>query len=162
MDKNGSCERFLHVCRLNPYQSYLEAVRDYWLARVELARTVGRRLPSDAGIGERTPSLGDILGPAEAPAMDHSQHGGMDHSQHEGMDHSQHEGMDHSQHEGMDHSQHEGMDHSQHGGTDHSKHEAMDHSGHEGMDHSSHGGANEHAPEEATDEHDHHHHGAQP
>jgi cobalt-zinc-cadmium efflux system outer membrane protein len=29
------------------YQSYLEAVRDYWLARVELARAVGQPLPSD-------------------------------------------------------------------------------------------------------------------
>ena len=30
------------------YQSYLEAIRDYWLARVELGRAVGGRLPSDA------------------------------------------------------------------------------------------------------------------
>ena len=30
------------------YQGYLEAVRDYWLARVELAREVGAALPSSA------------------------------------------------------------------------------------------------------------------
>lgn len=30
------------------YQGYLEAVRDYWLARVELAREIGTRLPSSA------------------------------------------------------------------------------------------------------------------
>lgn len=95
------------VAEYDAYQSYLEAVRDYWLARVELARVVGRRLPSDAGIAARTPSLDDILGPAEAPAMDHSQHGGMDHSKHQGMDHSKHQGMDHSQHQGMDHSGHD-------------------------------------------------------
>jgi len=29
------------------YQSYLEAIRDYWLARTELSRAVGARLPSD-------------------------------------------------------------------------------------------------------------------
>ncbi|MGH9176640.1 MAG: TolC family protein, partial [Vicinamibacterales bacterium] len=31
------------------YQNYLEAVRDYWLARVELERAVGRELTMDAG-----------------------------------------------------------------------------------------------------------------
>jgi len=36
------------------YQGYLETVRDYWLARVELARQVGARLPSDAQIGGET------------------------------------------------------------------------------------------------------------
>jgi cobalt-zinc-cadmium efflux system outer membrane protein len=29
------------------YQSYLEAIRDYWLARTDLMRAVGARLPSD-------------------------------------------------------------------------------------------------------------------
>lgn len=91
------------------YQAYLESVRDYWLARVELARAVGQRLPSDAAIGPRTPALDEILSPTEA-GMDHSKHQGMDHSQHQGMDHSQHQGMDHSQHQGMDHSRHEGVD----------------------------------------------------
>ncbi|PRH83213.1 TolC family protein [Arenimonas caeni] len=71
------------VAEYDAYQSYLEAVRDYWLVRVELARVVGHRLPSDAGIEARTPSLDAILGPPEAPAMDHSQHQGMDHSGHD-------------------------------------------------------------------------------
>lgn len=64
------------VAEYDAYQSYLEAVRDYWLARVELARVVGRRLPSDEGIDARTPSLDDILGPPEEdePEMDHSKH----------------------------------------------------------------------------------------
>lgn len=78
------------VAEYDAYQSYLEAVRDYWLARVGLARVVGRRLPSDEGIGARTPSLDDILGPEEVPAMDHSQHPGMGHSGHGEMDHSGH------------------------------------------------------------------------
>ena len=92
------------VSEYDAYQSYLEAVRDYWLARVELARAVGRRLPSDAGIGPRTPSVQDILKPA--PATDHSGHGGMDHSQHEGMDHAAPKADEHAGHEGMDHSGH--------------------------------------------------------
>jgi hypothetical protein len=70
------------VAEYDAYQAYLEAVRDYWLARVELARAVGQRLPSDAGIDQRTPSVQDILQPA-AGAMDHSGHGGMDHSEHQ-------------------------------------------------------------------------------
>jgi cobalt-zinc-cadmium efflux system outer membrane protein len=167
------------VAEYDAYQSYLEAVRDYWLARVELARTVGRRLPSDAGIGARTPSVQDILTPAAA--MDHSGHGGMDHSQHQGMDHgkpkpaetSGHEGMDHSQHQGMDHatpkpaesSSHEGMDHSQHQGMDHATPKPAESSSHEGMDHSMHHGMDHGEPEEESsetdeqsppDEHDHH------
>jgi len=30
------------------YQSYLEAIRDYWLARTDLMRAVGARLPSES------------------------------------------------------------------------------------------------------------------
>jgi len=58
------------------YQGYLEAVRNYWQARVELTRNVGERLPSDASKKENTPSVEDILAPK----------GGM-----EGMDHSGHD-----------------------------------------------------------------------
>lgn len=62
------------VAEYDAYQAYLEAVRDYWLARVELARAVGQRLPSDAGIDQRTPSVQDILQPAEEKEEDHSHH----------------------------------------------------------------------------------------
>jgi len=74
------------------YQGYLEAVRDYWLARVELTRSVGERLPSDAGSRQSTPSVKDILTPKGGmQGMDHSSHdmsgmGGM-----EGMDHGEHD-----------------------------------------------------------------------
>jgi cobalt-zinc-cadmium efflux system outer membrane protein len=43
------------------YQGYLEAIRDYWKTRVELTRSVGERLPSDASVTEHAPSLKDIL-----------------------------------------------------------------------------------------------------
>jgi outer membrane protein TolC len=82
------------VAEYDAYQAYLEAVRDYWLARVELSRAVGQRLPSDADVGARTPSVQDILQPA-VEAMDHSQHGGTDHSKHDArpgqVDHSGHD-----------------------------------------------------------------------
>jgi len=64
------------------YQGYLEAVRDYWVARVDLMRVVGSRLPSEAQVSETTPSLDDILTPPPAPGMEgmsgmnHSAHGG--------------------------------------------------------------------------------------
>lgn len=64
------------------YQSYLEAVRDYWLARVALMRVVGARLPSERQATEPTPSVSAILAPVGPTAtgamsgMDHSMHGG--------------------------------------------------------------------------------------
>lgn len=53
------------------YQGFLEAVRDYWLARVDLARLVGSRLPSDKEAVHNTPSVGEILHtgtPASSPS----------------------------------------------------------------------------------------------
>ncbi len=97
------------------YQGYLEAVRDYWQARVELTRSVGERLPSDKKSTENTPSVEEILTPK----------GGM-----EGMDHSKMQGMEDSKKsdsmEGMDHSKMQGME-------DSKKSDAM-----EGMNHSGH------------------------
>jgi len=56
------------------YQGYLEAVRDYWLARVELARAVGSSLPNDGT--PPAPTLGpeQIIDPPAA-AMPHVHHG---------------------------------------------------------------------------------------
>ena len=48
------------------YQGYLEAVRDYWLARVELIRLVGARLPSDLCIA---PATASVAGLVEAPTL---------------------------------------------------------------------------------------------
>jgi outer membrane protein TolC len=166
------------------YQSYLEAVRDYWLARVELMQAVGQRLPSDGAASPPTPSVQDILTPKGGmPGMDHGAMPGMDHSAHAPaaaeaaatpMD-----GM-----EGM-----EVMDHSQHGETappPESSMDGMDHSAHppaapepaatpmdgmegmEGMDHSAHGApstplppedeADDALPESGKSEDDHHQH----
>jgi len=60
------------------WQSYLEAVRDYWLARVDLMQVVGARLPSERQTTESSPSVSDILTPtagAAMPGLDHSRHG---------------------------------------------------------------------------------------
>ncbi|WP_374133255.1 TolC family protein [Sphingomonas sp. 28-62-20] len=81
------------------YQGYLEAIRDYWLARIDLMRVVGARLPSEQEVSGQTPSVSEILTP-RGIAMDHSGHGaasagptaapepmadmpGMDHSVHD-------------------------------------------------------------------------------
>jgi cobalt-zinc-cadmium efflux system outer membrane protein len=57
------------------YQGYLEAIRDYWLARLDLMRVVGARLPSETDAGALTPSVADMVTP-RGIAMDHSGHGG--------------------------------------------------------------------------------------
>ncbi|HKS56556.1 MAG TPA: TolC family protein [Steroidobacteraceae bacterium] len=44
------------------YQGLLEAVRDYWLARIELSRLVGSRMPSDAQVRKETPTLHELEG----------------------------------------------------------------------------------------------------
>ncbi len=99
------------------YQGYLEAVRDYWEARVELTRSVGERLPSDSVTKENTPSVKDILTPkAGMEGMDHSGHDMSnmnDTKDMEGMDHSGHDMSnmkDTKDMEGMDHSKMQGME----------------------------------------------------
>ncbi|EIT67722.1 MULTISPECIES: TolC family protein [Hydrocarboniphaga] len=74
------------------YAGYLEAVRDYWIARAELTQAVGRRLPSSDQPVEATLYPAELTRPKGAP-MDHSSHAmpGMDHSK-MGMDDM--EGMD--------------------------------------------------------------------
>lgn len=84
------------VQEYNAYESYLEAVRDYWLARVELMRAVGQRLPSDAAIGDRTPSVQDILTPSAEEAMPGMDHSGHDMSSMPAAPAGAMEGMDHS------------------------------------------------------------------
>lgn len=57
-------------------QKALEAVRDYWLARVELTRAIGSRLPSDSQIQPFTPSGAPVADDmmTSPPAGDHSHH----------------------------------------------------------------------------------------
>ena len=47
------------------YQSYLEAVRDYWLARSDLARATGGSLPSDAQIPPASIGVETVIQPAD-------------------------------------------------------------------------------------------------
>ncbi len=49
------------------YRGYLEAVRDYWLARVDLMRVVGARLPSDKDVSATTPTASDLLAAPATP-----------------------------------------------------------------------------------------------
>jgi cobalt-zinc-cadmium efflux system outer membrane protein len=107
------------------YAGYLEAVRDYWLARVELARATGSTLQPS-----KTPPLDGPALPADEsqPSHDHSGHTGHGTPATAAPDHSQHEGHakppetaapDRSQHDGHamppkpatpDHSNHEHHD----------------------------------------------------
>jgi len=77
------------------YAGYLESVRDYWIARVELARAVGRNLPSSAQAAQPVLDPVQLLVP-KSGGMDHSQHsmGGMSKDM-QGVDGMP--GMDHSQ-----------------------------------------------------------------
>ena len=92
------------------YQGYLDAVRDYWLARVELAREVGAPLPSTAQ------AAGAML---DAEELTRPKSGGMQMEGMEGMDHDMQQ-MDESGEDmkGMQHdmSGMKEMDHSSHGG----------------------------------------------
>lgn len=67
------------------YQGYLEAVRDYWLARTELVRAIGGRLPSDTSVEEPSVGVDAIITPSE-DAMEGMEH--MDHDQHATRDDS--------------------------------------------------------------------------
>ena len=58
------------------YEGYIEAVRDFWLARVELTRLVGTRLPSTPESLETGPSASDILEPSGSAPMTHHDHAG--------------------------------------------------------------------------------------
>lgn len=53
------------------YQGYLEAVRDYWIARAELARAVGTQLPSSALATGEVLDAEEIIGPEDAGAAPH-------------------------------------------------------------------------------------------
>ncbi|MGE4070985.1 MAG: TolC family protein [Lysobacterales bacterium] len=56
------------------YQDYLEAVRDYWVARAELRRAVGGRLPDDGDTGEVSIGVDAILPDTEETPDDRHQH----------------------------------------------------------------------------------------
>lgn len=53
------------------YQSYLEAIRDYWVARIDLMRTIGARLPSEQQATSFAPALNEIPTAPRVPAHHH-------------------------------------------------------------------------------------------
>ena len=59
------------------YQRYLEAIRDYWIARSELAHAVGGPLPGDDADASDGPAASDVLerGDDEAGGHHHHHHG---------------------------------------------------------------------------------------
>lgn len=59
------------------YQGYLEAIRDYWLARADLSYAIGATLPSNLDIENRQIDVEEFLRP-QSNGMDHSGHGSMD------------------------------------------------------------------------------------
>jgi cobalt-zinc-cadmium efflux system outer membrane protein len=61
------------------YQGYLEALRDYWIARTELSHAVGAQLPSSTSIGS------DTIGPTVLPDIAPQ---GMNHMNHQAQSHS--------------------------------------------------------------------------
>ena len=79
------------------YQGYLEAIRDYWLARLDLMRVVGARLPSEQASSGQTPNISEILTP-RGIAMDHSGHGGAGSAAAAPQPMADMPGMDHSSH----------------------------------------------------------------
>lgn len=56
------------------YQGYLEAVRDYWIARTALAREVGARLPSQERVGAATVAPAVLPDPPPTMHMHHDEH----------------------------------------------------------------------------------------
>ena len=84
------------------YQGYLEAIRDYWHARVKLKLATGNSLPSSAQIGDQRIDVEDFIRP-QPGGMDHSGHGSMpDHSSMKNDSGGGSESMDHSDHQMMD------------------------------------------------------------
>lgn len=80
------------------YQGYLEAIRDYWLARVDLSLAAGTALPSSAHMPDERIHVDEFVRPASG-GMDHSGHGDMESdmpmmqkksNSNSGMDHSGH------------------------------------------------------------------------
>ncbi len=66
---------------VDAYQGYIEAVRDYWLARGELARAVGARLPSDDAADAAPIDAPERFDPTldEAAPAQHDMHHGAGH-----------------------------------------------------------------------------------
>jgi cobalt-zinc-cadmium efflux system outer membrane protein len=60
--------------QFDAHQAYLEAIRDWWLARVELQLAVAGPLPGDDAPLQPAPGLEQLLAPAAGGHDQHSQH----------------------------------------------------------------------------------------
>ena len=80
------------------YQGYLEAIRDYWLARADLSLAAGSALPSSSQIGEQRIDVEEFVRP-KSGGMDHSGHGGGDNRSQMNEEDDSNNTMDHSGHE---------------------------------------------------------------
>lgn len=82
------------------YAAYLDAVRDYWQARVQLTQAVGQRLPSSAQAPAAALDALELTAPKGNGGMDHSGHS-MDHGAmgHDMPNMKDGEGMDHAGHD---------------------------------------------------------------
>lgn len=130
------------------YAGYIEAVRDYWTARTELARAVGRNLPSAQQPADPTLDPTDLLKP-KGGGMDHSQHSMDGMKGMEGMDHAGHGAAPaaadpHAGHDMKGMADMPGMDHARPAAAELPKPSASPHAGHdmggkpmEGMSHES-------------------------
>lgn len=58
------------------YQSYLEALRDYWLARVDLQRAIGGQLPGTSRVAEPSEDANSLIHPDTGDAMPGMHHSG--------------------------------------------------------------------------------------
>ncbi len=119
------------------YQDYLEAIRDYWVSRVQLSLAAGNELPTSGAVRSSVLDVEDFTSPQE-PAMDRGMDGSMEDGMDKSMDHSQHKAMDKGADKPMDHSQHKSMDKGADKPMDHSQHKSMDKEVDEPMDHSQH------------------------
>lgn len=68
---------------IEAYQGFLEAIRDYWLARVELARLVGSPLPGDQVPRRSSPTLEMLEGRSAGPLEGLGGHGSHHHGSQE-------------------------------------------------------------------------------
>lgn len=65
------------------YQGYIESLRDYWLARVELAHAVGGDLPGGPQAGSKQLDIESLAAPVPASHSNHKGMKGMNHGEHQ-------------------------------------------------------------------------------
>lgn len=90
------------------YQGYLEALRDYWIARADLEGAVGSTLPSESARSTDTISVQQLLTPSSA--MDGMHHHGEMREVHQDSETPTHEHAARSEQQPASHAEHEHHD----------------------------------------------------